>query len=72
MPDHVHLCISIPPKYPGASAIGFVKGKNAIAVARELCGRKRNFMGEHLWAGGYAVSTVGFELDQVRRKFWIP
>jgi putative transposase len=67
MPDHVHMCISIPPKYPVASVIGFLKGKSAIAVARELCGRERNFTGEHLWARGYAVSTVGFELEQVRQ-----
>ena len=59
-PDHVHMCIAIPPKYPVASVIGFLKGKSAIAVAR-LCGRERNFTGEHLWARGYAVSTVGFE-----------
>jgi putative transposase len=66
MPDHVHMCISIPPKYPVASVIGFLKGKSAIAVVREVCGRERNFTGEHLWARGYAVSTVGFELEQVR------
>jgi putative transposase len=66
MPDHVHMCISIPPKYPVASVIGFLKGKSSIAVAQELWGRERNFTGEHLWARGYAVSTVGFELDQVR------
>jgi len=48
-----------------ASVIGFLKGKSAIAVAR-MCGRERNFTGEHLWARGYAVSTVGFELEQVR------
>ena len=50
MPDHVHMCIAIPPKYPVASVIGFLKGKSA--VARELCGRERNFTGEHLWARG--------------------
>ena len=54
------------PKYPVASLIGFLKGKSAIAVAR-LSGKERNFTGEHLWARGYAVSTVGFELEQVRR-----
>lgn len=64
MPDHVHMCISIPPKDPVASVIGFLKGKSAIAVARELCGRERNFTGKHLWARGYAVSPVGFELEQ--------
>jgi REP-associated tyrosine transposase len=66
MPDHVHMCIAIPPKYPVASVIGFLKGKSAIAVAR-LRGKQRNFTGEHLWARGYAVSTVGFELEEVRR-----
>jgi putative transposase len=65
-PDHVHMCIAIPPKYPVASVIGFLKGKRAIAVAR-LCGRERNFTGEHLWARGYAVSTVGFEREQIRQ-----
>jgi putative transposase len=49
-----------------ASVIGFLKGKSAIAAAR-LCGRERNFTGEHLWARGYAVSTVGFELEQIRQ-----
>jgi putative transposase len=58
MPDHVHMCIAIPPKHPVAAVIGFLKGKSAIAVAR-LCGKERNFTGEHLWVRGYAVSTVG-------------
>ena len=66
MPDQVHMCIAIPPKHPVASVIGFLKGKSAIAVAR-LCGKERNFTGEHFWARGYAVSTVGFELEQVRQ-----
>jgi putative transposase len=65
MPDHVHMCIAIPPKHPVASVIGFLKGKSAIAIAR-LSGKERNFSGEHFWARGYAVSTVGFELEQVR------
>jgi putative transposase len=63
LPDHVHRCIAIPPKYPVASVIGFPTGKSAIAVAR-LCGKERNFTGEHLWARGYAVSTVGFEWNK--------
>ncbi len=67
MRDHVHMCIAIPPKYAVASVIGFLKGKSAIAIAREVCGKERNFTGEHLWARGYAVSTVGFELEQVRK-----
>ena len=67
MPDHVHMCISIPPKYSVAQVIGYLKGKSAIAVARQFGGKKRNFNGESLWARGYAVSTVGFELEEVRR-----
>jgi putative transposase len=66
MPDPVHMCIAIPPKHPVASVIGFLKGKSAIAIAR-LSGKERNFSGEHFWARGYAVSTVGFELEQVRQ-----
>jgi putative transposase len=66
MSHHVHMCTAIPPKYAVASVIGFLKGKSAIAAAR-LSGKERNFTGEHLWARGYAVSTVGFELEQVRR-----
>ncbi len=64
--DHVHMCIEIPPKHAVSSIIGFLKGKAAIAVAR-LNGKERNFSGEHLWARGYAVSTVGFELDEITR-----
>ena len=60
------MCIAIPPKHPVASVIGFLKGKSAIAVAR-LGGRERNFTGEHLWARGYAVSTVGFEREPIRQ-----
>ncbi len=66
MPDHVHMCIAIPPKHTVAGVIGFLKGKSAIAIAR-LSGKERNFNGEHFWARGYAVSTVGFELDAVRK-----
>ena len=65
--DHVHMLINIPPKYSVAEIIGYIKGKSAIAVARQFVGRKRNFNGERFWARGYAVSTVGFEEEQVRR-----
>jgi putative transposase len=64
MTDHVHMCIAIPPKHSVASVIGFLKGKSAIA--RQFGGKQRNFTGEHFWARGYAVSPVGFELEQVR------
>ncbi|MBU4057854.1 transposase [Patescibacteria group bacterium] len=52
MPDPVHMCIAIPPKYPVSSVIGFLKGKSVIAVVRELGGRERSFTAEHLWTGG--------------------
>jgi putative transposase len=65
LPDHVHMCLEIPPKYAVASVVGFLKGKSAIAIAREFAGKERNFTGEHFWARGYAVSTVGFNLEQV-------
>ena len=65
MSDHVHLCISIPPKHAVSSIIGFLKGKSAIAIARQFCGKERNFNGENFWARGYAVSTVGFELKEI-------
>ena len=65
--DHVHMLISIPPKYAVSEVIGYLKGKSAIAVARQFAGRKRNFNGEKFWARGYAVSTIGFELDHIKR-----
>ena len=66
MPDQVDMCIVIPPKHAVASVIGFLKGKSAIAIAR-LQGKERNFAGEHFWARGYAVSTVGFNEEQIRK-----
>jgi putative transposase len=65
--DHVHMCIEIPPKYAVSSVIGFLKGKSAIAIARRLKGKQRSYEGENFWARGYAVSTVGFEEEIVRR-----
>jgi putative transposase len=64
--DHVHMLIAIPPKYSVAEVIGYIKGKSAIAVARQFSGRTKNFNGERLWARGYAVSTVGFEEDKIK------
>jgi putative transposase len=66
MLDHVHMCISIPPKYAVAHVVGYIKGKSAIQVARRYGGRKRNFTGEHFWARGYFVSTVGLDEAMVR------
>ena len=67
MPDHVHMCIEIPPKYAVSSVVGFLKGKSAIAIARQFKGKQSNFSGENFWARGYAVSTVGFDLEVVKR-----
>ena len=60
------MLIKIPPKYSVAEIVGYIKGKSAIAVARQFGGRQRNFNEERLWARGYAVSTVGFEEAQVK------
>jgi len=65
--DHVHICLEIPPKHAVASIIGFLKGKSAVAIARQFGGKWKNFTGEHFWARGYAVSTVGYELEAVKR-----
>ncbi len=64
--DHVHMLISIPPKHSVSQITGYIKGKSAIAVARQFGGRKRNFQGEAFWARGYAVSTVGYEEEKIR------
>lgn len=64
--DHVHMCIEIPPKYAVASVLGFMKGKSAIAMAR-LEGKERNYTGAHFWARGYAVSTVGFDEEIIKK-----
>jgi putative transposase len=65
--DHVHMCIEIPPQHAVASGSRFLKGKSSLAIARQ-CGEKlKNFTGEHCWARGYAVSTVGYELEAVKR-----
>ena len=67
MPDHIHACLSIPPKYSVANTIGFIKGNSAIRIHREYLGRKRNFAGKHFWARGYCVSTIGLDEVMVRR-----
>jgi len=57
--DHVHMLLSIPPKYAVAQVLGFIKGKSAIHIARTYLGRRQNFTGQHFWARGYYGSTVG-------------
>jgi REP-associated tyrosine transposase len=66
MPDHVHMLISIPPKYAVSQVVGFIKGKSAIHLARVYGERKRSFVGHHFWARGYFVSTVGRDETMVR------
>jgi len=66
MADHVHMLISIPPKYSVAQVIGYIKGKSAIHVARTFFDHKRNFVGQHFWARGYFVSTVGRDEATIR------
>ena len=66
MPDHIHMCLSIPPKYSVAHTIGFLKGKSAVRIQRELL-RERRMTGLHFWATGYCVSTVGLDEDRVRK-----
>ena len=65
-PDHVHMCISIPPKIAVSNVVGYIKGKSAITIARKFMGRARNFTGEVFWARGYFVSTVGLDEETVR------
>ena len=66
LPDHVHMLIAIPPKYAVSEVIGFIKGKSAIHVARVYGERRRNFTGQHFWARGYLVSTVGRDEAVIR------
>ena len=67
MPDHVHMLLSVPPKHSVSSVMGFIKGKSAIHIARVYAGRRRNFVGQHFWARGYWVSTVGKNEAAVRQ-----
>ena len=64
--DHVHMLIAIPPKYAVSQVIGFIKGKSAIHLARVYGERKQNFVGQHFWARGYFVSTVGRDETAIR------
>ena len=67
MLDHVHMLIAIPPKYAVAQVVGYIKGKGAIHIARNYGGRQGNFTGEHFWARGYFVSTVGIDEGVIRQ-----
>ena len=66
MPDHIHMCLSIPPKYSVAFAIGLIKGKSAVRIHRQVLGNKR-VTGLHFWSRGYCVSTVGLDEETIRK-----
>ena len=66
MPDHVHMMLAIAPKYAVSQVVGYMKGKSAIHLARVYGERKRNFVGQHFWARGYFVSTVGRDETMIR------
>ena len=66
MPDHVHMCLSVPPKYSLSMTIGYIKGKSAIKINREIMGHKHQFTGLHFWAPGYCVSTIGLDEASIR------
>lgn len=66
MIDHIHMLIEIPPKYSVAQVVGYIKGKSAIHIARTYEGRLKNFTGQHFWARGYYVSTVGLDEKVIR------
>ena len=66
MPDQVHMMISIPPKYSVSQVVGYIKGKSAIHLARVYAERRRNYVGQHFWARGYFVSTVGRDEEMIR------
>jgi putative transposase len=66
MPDHIHMCLSIPPKYSVSHTIGFLKGKSAVRIHRDLL-HERRMTGLHFWAVGYCVSTVGLDEERIRR-----
>jgi putative transposase len=66
MPDHIHMCLSIPPKFSVAGTIGFLKGKSAVCIHRQLL-HERRMTGLSFWAIGYCVSTVGLDEETIRR-----
>ena len=67
-PEHVHLVVSIPPKYAVSQVVGYIKGKSAIHIARTYLGRKKSYVGQHFWARGYFASTVGRD-EQIIREY---
>ena len=66
MPDHVHMVLSIPPKYSVAMTLGYLKGKSAIRIHRELMKTQGTLFGRKFWSRGYCVSTVGLDEQRIR------
>jgi len=64
--DHIHMMISILPKYSISQAVIYIKGKSAIHIARNYLGKRKNFTGQHFWAKGYYVSTAGLDEEMIR------
>ena len=67
MPDHIHMLVSVPPKYSIAMTIGYLKGKSAVRIHRQVLGTKGTLFGRSFWARGYCVSTVGLDEHQIRQ-----
>ena len=65
--DHIHMCVSIPPKYSVASIVGYVKGKSAMIIFEKYSRLRKNFRGHSFWARGYYVSTVGLDEAKIRK-----
>ena len=66
MPDHIHMCLSVPPKFSIAHTIGFLKGKSAILIHRQILNERR-MTGLSFWSIGYCVSTVGLDEETIRQ-----
>ena len=64
--DHIHMLLSVPPKYSIAMTIGYLKGKSAIQINRSLKRQKGSLFGRSFWSRGYCVSTVGFDETSIR------
>ena len=67
MPDHIHMLLSVPPKYSVSMTLGYLKGKSAIRIHRELMKQKGTLFGRSFWSRGYCVSTVGLDEAKVRQ-----
>jgi putative transposase len=65
--DHIHMLLSVPPKYSIAMVIGYLKGKSAVRIHREILKAQGTLFGRTFWARGYCVSTVGLDEHEIRQ-----